>query len=90
MGNFINLSAYPARVRELKHLFESRLERIAQMMELLLESHDEWTVISKRHCFQMETVSFDFKKVEAILKDHGFTSKQYDLEVEYARKWGVL
>ena len=80
----------PDKVREFKKYLELRLERIAQMMEILLKAHDDWAVTERRDYFQIETVSFDFNEAVRILLDHGFSNEEYILEVEYTRKWGVL
>ncbi len=80
----------PGKVRSLKRFLETRLERIAQMMEILLKAHDDWAITERKDCFQMETLSFDFNDAVRLLGDQGFIKKEYILEVEYTRKWGVL
>ncbi len=82
--------ADPDKVRELKDYLVRRLERIAEMMEILLQVHDDWAVTERREYFQMETVSCEFGEAVRLLDEHGFTKDEYILEVEYTRKWGVL
>lgn len=77
-------------VRNLNKFLTSRLERIATMMELLSEAHDDWAISGKKDYILMETESFDFNDSIKILKEQGFDDSEFTLKVEYTRKWGVL
>ncbi|WP_238134190.1 hypothetical protein [Calderihabitans maritimus] len=80
----------PKTVRNLNRFLTARLDRIATMMEILLAAHDNWTITGKRDVIVMETDTFDFKEAIKVLKEHGFTSDEFILRVEYTRKWGFL
>ena len=81
----------PQAVRNLNKFLNERLERIARMMDLLLDAHDDWAIAGKKDCILMETESYDFNDAVAILKNEGFFgNSDFILKVEYTRKWGVL
>lgn len=68
----------------------TRLDRIAAMMELLIEAHDDWAITGKKDHILMETETFDFNKAINVLKENGFDDSEFILKVEYTRLWGVL
>ncbi|MCR6546059.1 hypothetical protein [Dehalobacterium formicoaceticum] len=80
----------PEAIRNLNKFLTTRLDRIAKMMELLLEVHDDWAVTGKKDMVLMETETFDFNKALEVLKQNGFHDDEFILKVEYTRKWGVL
>lgn len=80
----------PEAIRNLNKFLTSRLERIATMMELLTEAHDDWAITGKKDYILMETETYDFNKAIQLLKEQGFDDSQFILKVEYTRKWGVL
>lgn len=80
----------PEAVRNLNKFLTTRLDRIAAMMELLIEAHDDWAITGKKDHILMETETFDFNKAINILKENGFDDSEFILKVEYTRLWGVL
>ena len=80
----------PKAVRNLNKFLTTRLERIATMMELLTEAHDDWAITGKKEYIIMETETYDFNDSIKILNEQGFDDSEFILKVEYARKWGVL
>lgn len=91
LKNIINTSDITAQsVRELGDFLSNRLERIAEMMEILKEAHNDWTTVGKKNKIIMETESFDFNEAIEVLKEKKFRDEEYILEVEYKRKWGML
>jgi len=80
----------PKAVRNLNKFLTSRLERIATMMELLTEAHDDWAITGKKDYILMETETYDFNDAIKILEEQGFDDSEFILKVEYIRKWGVL
>ncbi|AFM02263.1 hypothetical protein Desde_4001 [Desulfitobacterium dehalogenans ATCC 51507] len=80
----------PQAVRNLKDFLSIRLERIATMLELLTEAHDDWAMTGKKEYILLETETYDFNHALKLLKDHGFKDTEFVLKVEYTRKWGVL
>ncbi|MFM9413623.1 hypothetical protein ACKQTC_04505 [Peptococcus simiae] len=88
---FVRLEkASPEDVRQLKTYTAERMERVAQMMEVLLAMHDDWAITAHRDYVKMETVTLDFKDAIAALQAHGFTEDDYLLQAEYTRKWGMI
>ncbi|KJR44235.1 hypothetical protein UF75_5380 [Desulfosporosinus sp. I2] len=80
----------PEAVRNLNKFLTKRLERIATMMELLTEAHDDWAITGKKDYILLETETYDFNDAIKILKEQGFDGSEFILKVEYTRKWGVL
>lgn len=80
----------PESVRELNSFLTERLDRIATMMQLLLDAHDNWAITGRKDKIIMETNSFDFNEALKLLKENGFTDDEFILKVEYQRKWGML
>ncbi len=77
-------------IRNLNKFLTARLERIATMMDLLAEAHDDWAITGKKDYILMETETYDFNDSIKILKEQGFDDSEFNLKVEYTRKWGVL
>lgn len=77
-------------VRNLNKFLTFRLERIATMMELLSKAHDDWAITGKKDYILMETETYDFNDSIKILKEQGFDDSEFNLKVEYTRKWGIL
>ncbi|WP_407313977.1 hypothetical protein [Desulfosporosinus sp. SB140] len=80
----------PEAIRNLNKFLTSRLERIAAMMELLSEIHDDWAITGKKDYILMETETYDFNDAIKALKEQGFDDNEFILKVEYTRKWGIL
>lgn len=80
----------PEAIRNLNRFLTNRLERIARMIEILTEVHDDWAVTGWKDHILLETESFDFNNAIEVLKEHGFNDDEFILKVEYTRKWGVL
>lgn len=83
-------NAGPEDIRVLKDALSRRLERIAQMVEILTNAHDDWAITTKKDYVLLETVTFDFTEAIKILNAHGFTNDDFVLRTEYSRKWGML
>jgi len=66
----------PEAVRYFAKFMHTRLNRISEMMEILLQVHDNWAVTGWKDHILMETESFH--------------EDEFVLKVEYTRKWGVL
>lgn len=77
-------------LREGKDFLSTRLERIAAMMEVLMRTHQEWIVTSRKDRVIMETDTLDFNQALQALREDGFRDKEFILTVEYTRKWGLL
>jgi rRNA processing protein Krr1/Pno1 len=82
--------AGPDDIRILKDALALRLERIAQMVQILTEAHKDWAITAKKDYILLETVTFDFTEAVKILKEHGFANDDFVLRVEYSRAWGMI
>ena len=80
----------PESLRYFAEFMHTRLNHIAEMMDILLEAHDNWAVTGWKDHILMETESFDFNDAIKALADQGFHDDEFVLKVEYTRKWGVL
>lgn len=77
-------------IRAFKDSLSRRLERIAQMVEILTNAHDDWAITTKKDYILLETQTFDFNEAVKLLKEHGFTNDDFVLRSEYTRKWGMM
>lgn len=80
----------PEGLRKLGDALSERLDRIAQMIEILQSVHHHWAVTGKKEKIILETDSFDFQSVRSVLEEQGFQPSEYQLLVAYERKWGIL
>lgn len=82
--------AGPDDIRALKDALSQRLERIAQMVEILTSAHDDWAITTKKDYILLETETLDFTEAVKLLNAHGFTNDDFVLRCEYRRKWGMM
>jgi len=80
----------PEDIRALKDALTLRMERIAQMVEVLTTAHKDWAITAKKDYILLETMTLDFKVAVKLLTDHGFTGDEFVLASEYSRKWGMI
>jgi len=80
----------PEALRNFAKFMHTRLNRISEMMDILLKVHDNWAVTGWKDHILMETESLDFNDAINALADQGFCDDEFVLKVEYTRKWGVL
>ncbi|HBV87902.1 MAG: hypothetical protein HGJ97_18190 [Desulfosporosinus sp.] len=80
----------PEKIRYFAEFMHTRLNRIAEMMDILLTVHDDWVITGRRDHIMMETESFDFNDALKALAIQGYCDDEFVLKVEYKRKWGIL
>jgi len=80
----------PEKVKYFAEFMHTRLNRIAEMMDILLKVHDDWAITGRKDHILMETETFDYNKSLQALANQGFKGDEYVLKVEYKRKWGIL
>lgn len=80
----------PEKLRYFAEFMHTRLNRIAEMMDILLTVHDDWAITGWKDHILMETESFDFNDSLKALAKQGYHDDEFVLKVEYTRKWGVL
>lgn len=80
----------PQEVRTLAAYTNNRMQRVAGMMEVLMNLHDDWAISTHRDYVKMETVTLEYDVIIRALLDAGYTEDDYILQTEYTRKWGML
>ena len=80
----------PEKLKYFAKFMHTRLNRIAEMMDILLTVHDDWAITGWKDHILMETESFDFNDSIKALAKQGYHNDEFVLKVEYTRKWGVL
>jgi hypothetical protein len=90
LNDILRSGVDPGAVRHLGGFVSRRLDRIAEMMEVLLSAHGGWATVGKKDRIIMETKSFDFNDAVKLLNERGFHDDEFVIKVEYERKWGVL
>lgn len=85
-----NKNLRPEAIRNFNKSLSVRLDRIANMMEILLKAHEDWAITGKKDQVIMETESFEFNQALEILHQYGFHDDEFILKIDYTRKWGVL
>jgi len=69
---------------------EPQSEKIRAMIHLLQKAHEDWSLYAVKHQIVMETTTLDFGIISEMLERNGFPPSDYDVQVEYERKWGML
>jgi len=77
-------------IRALKDAITWRLERIAQMVEILTNAHADWAITTNKNYVLLETQTLDFNESIKLLKEHGFSEDEFVLRAEYTRAWGMM
>ena len=80
--------ARPEDVRSLGCFLKDRLERVASMMELLLGRG--WTCRGARQAVILAGDDMEAHQVKEFLQGHGFRPWEYEIKLEYTRKWGIM
>lgn len=69
---------------------QNQWDKIRKMVHTFQSMHADWHIYTNRHQVVLETNSFDFHPISELLEQHGFLHSEYELHVEYERKWGML
>lgn len=80
----------PANLRYFGEFMHTRLNRIAEMMDILLKVHDDWAITGRKDHILMETESLDFNDSLKALEEQGYQDDEFILKVDYTRKWSML
>ncbi|MCD1258573.1 hypothetical protein B5M42_006965 [Paenibacillus athensensis] len=65
-------------------------ERFHALLQTLQNAHDAWDVYKSGKRLILETSSFDYNHLVSLLDRQGFSPRDYEVSVEYERKWGIL
>ncbi|ANS73225.1 hypothetical protein AWM70_00360 [Paenibacillus yonginensis] len=69
---------------------QARWDKILNLIGLLQNLHEDWQVYTNRRQLVMETSTLDFHPISELLEQQGLPHSEYELRVEYERKWGML
>lgn len=69
---------------------DSQRDQIHSMIRTFQEAHDDWNVYATGRRIVLETTTLDFRQISNLLESNGLSHSDYDLRVEYERKWGML
>lgn len=83
-------SVAPEDVRALAAYTYMRMQRVADMMAILLALHDDWAISPHRDYVKMETTTLEYNIIVDALLAAGYTADDFILQTEYTRKWGML
>lgn len=78
----------PDTVRQFGGLLASRAERVAQMMEALQERG--FTLKFEKDRVVADSSEVEAQDAKAYLIARGFQDREFQVYLEYARKWGVM
>lgn len=78
----------PEDARNLGDFLKDRLDRVASMMELLLGRG--WSCRGARQAIILEGCDMEAYEVKELLQDHGYLPCEYEIKLEYTRKWGIM
>jgi|GEM_PF-1710302 len=65
-------------------------ERFHALLHTLHNTHNEWNVYTAGRQLVLETTTLEYNRLTAILDHQGFSRADYEVSVEYERKWGML
>lgn len=77
-------------IRDAALLLPRKVEKINKMIRTLQDTHEDWSIYKAGNQIVLETTTLDFSNIAALLERNGFLHSEYDLRVEYERKWGML
>ncbi|HEY3425815.1 MAG TPA: hypothetical protein VGL27_13525 [Negativicutes bacterium] len=75
-------------VRSFGSLLVQRTERVAEMMEALEDIGFAFT--AKKDCIYADSGKVGAWEAKQYLLDHGFQDREFQVQLEYTRKWGMM
>ncbi|WP_153060768.1 hypothetical protein [Moorella stamsii] len=78
----------PEDVRDLGHFLQERLERVAAIMELLLARG--WNCRGTRQAIILDGEDLEAHEVKELLLEQGFQPCEFEIKLDYTRKWGIM
>lgn len=87
---FVKQSVTAQTVRDLAMYTNHRMMRSAQIIDFLLELHDDWEISPRKDGVFMETATMSAEEILPKLEAAGFNGTDFVLYTEYTRKWGML
>lgn len=87
---FVKKEASAQAVRDLAAYTNNRMMRSAQIIDFLLQLHDDWEISPRKDGVFMETATMSAEEILPKLEEAGFNGSDFVLYTEYTRKWGML
>ena len=78
----------PVTVRRLASHLAQRLQRVAAMMELLAPRG--FSFRQDKNCIYAESTEMEAQEAKRYLLANGFQDKEFQVWLEYTRKWGMM
>lgn len=78
----------PDCVRQFAGHLQNRLERVAAMMELLAAKG--FVFQYSKNCICAESEVFEAQETKKYLLENGFRDREFQVWLEYTRKWGMM
>lgn len=81
-------SLEPGRIRELGAFIRDWTGRIADIMELLCARG--WHCRGDLAEIVLENDQMEAAEAKSLMQEHGFSPSEFEIRLEYVRKWGML
>ena len=78
----------PNAVRQFSSHLQTRLERVAVMMELLVKRG--FVLIQDKDCIYADSETVEAQEAKRYLLERGFRDREFQISLEYTRKWGMM
>ncbi|SDF08432.1 hypothetical protein [Sporolituus thermophilus] len=75
-------------VRAFGRQLGNRAERVAKMMELLAAKG--FTFTAGKDCIYADSAEMEAQAVKRYLLENGFQDQEFQVYLEYVRKWGIM
>lgn len=77
-------------VRDLVTYLDRNVQSALEVMNALLEIHDDWQITLKKDGIWMETETMMYEDILPELEKRGIAKERYIMYSEYTRKWGMI
>ena len=78
----------PNVVRQFSIHLQTRLERVAVMMELL--AGKGFVLLQGKTCIYADSETVEAQEAKRYLLESGFRDREFQISLEYTRKWGMM
>lgn len=78
----------PNAVRQFSINLQTHLERVAAMMELLVKK--DFVLILDKSCIYADSETVEAQEAKRYLLENGFRDREFQISLEYTRKWGMM
>ena len=75
-------------VRQFSSHLQTHLERVAAMMELL--TGKGFVLLPGKNCIFADSEIVEAQEIKRYLLENGFRDREFQIRLEYTRKWGMM